>query len=229
MGSHRRKWGWWLVVAIAVALAASLLYRRCTPAPGGAAASAPADSAVSAPVVLDTVFVAVDGDKVPVVRERPAEPAGAHPGEVSAPASAETVVSIPVEDLTGFIRKKSGYDIGVTTQSPDRISISYAGKIDIPMLGEQEMGFTAAFKVVEVRGDRLVLQLDSGAALNAAADLVAPLVLEQLPDGLVESFSSGRAVVNLKAIPQYSKRLSGLTITGISVDEGSIRFTTVKK
>ena len=30
MGSHRRKWGWWLVAAIAVAVAASLLLHRRT-------------------------------------------------------------------------------------------------------------------------------------------------------------------------------------------------------
>ena len=252
MGAHRRKWGWWLVLAIAMAVAASLLYRRCTTGPDGPAASAQGESADAA-VVRDTVFVEVDGETVPVVTERPAEPVGERPGGTSAPglgsdsssssdstpdsapgsaptpAPGETVIAIPVKELTGFIREKSGRDISVSTQAPDRISVSYSGKIDIPMIGEQEMNFTAGFKVVEVKDDRLVLKLDSGAALNAAADLIAPLVLERLPDGLVESFSSGRAVVNLSAVPQYSKRLSGRTITAITVDEGNIRFTTVKK
>ena len=250
MGAHRRKWGWWLVLAIAVAVAASLLYRRCTTGPDGPAASAQGESADAA-VVRDTVFVEVDGETVPVVTERPAEPAGERPGGTSAPgldsdsgsdstpgsapdsaptpAPGETVIAIPVKELSGFIREKSGRDISVSTQAPDRISVSYSGKIDIPMIGEQEMNFTAGFKVVEVKDDRLVLKLDSGAALNAAADLIAPLVLERLPDGLVESYSSGRAVVNLKAIPQYSKRLSGYSITGITVDDSNIRFATVKK
>jgi hypothetical protein len=240
MRTHRRKWGWWLVLAIAVAVAASLLYRRCATAPAGRpGASAPADSAVTAPVVRDTVYVEVEGEKVPVVTERKAEPACERPGKVSssgsgegsasAPASVETVIAIPVSDITNIVRSKSGQDITVTTKAPDHIDISYAGKVDIPLLGEQEMDFTAGFRVVDVQGDRMVIQLDSGTALNLAADLVAPLVLERLPAGLVESYSNGRAVVNLTVIPQYSKRLSGYSITGITVDESNIRFATVKK
>ena len=238
MGSHRRKWGWWLVLAIALAVAASLLYRRCTTGPEGPAASAQADSAVTAPVVRDTVFIEVDGDKVPVVRERKVE-TGERPGKVSGktetpasttpPAPAETVIAIPVSDITGIIRQKSGRDISVTTKAPDHIDVSYAGKVDIPLLGEQNLDVTAGFKIVDVQDDRMVLQMDSGTAMNLAADLVAPLILERLPAGLVESYSNGRAVVNLKAIPQYSKRLSGLSITGITVDESNIRFATRKK
>lgn len=212
-------------MAIAVAVAASLLYRRCTAAPEGSSSSARADSVL---VVHDTVYVQVDGETVPVVTERPAEPAGdaATPG--AAPA-AETVISIPVSDISKVIRDKSGRDIVLTTKAPDHIDVSYAGKVDVPLLGEQSVDFTAGFKVVDVQDDRMVLQMDSGTAMNIAADLVAPLVLERLPAGLVESYSNGRAVVNLKAIPQYSKRLSGYSITGITVDDGNIRFATVKK
>ena len=75
MGSHRRKWGWWLVAAIAVAVAASLFLHR-KPA-GEPEASAPAASSASAPeagspgtVVRDTVYVTVDDERVPVIRER---------------------------------------------------------------------------------------------------------------------------------------------------------------
>ena len=228
MRTHRRKWGWWLVLAIAVVVAASLLYRRCATAPAGRpGASAPADSAVTAPVVRDTVYVEVEGEKVPVVTERPAEPAGET--SASAPAAAERVIAIPVSDITNIIRRKGGQDITVSTKAPDHIDVSYAGKVDIPLLGIQDVDFSAGFKVVDVQDDRMVIQLDSGTAMTLAADLVAPLVLERLPAGLVESYSNGRAVVNLQVIPQYSKRLSGYSITGISVDESSIRFSTVKK
>ena len=118
-------------MVIAVALAASLLYRRCTTVPSGPSASAPADSAVTAPVIRDTVYVEVGGETVPVVRERPAEKPREVPGETSAPAPApappaETVVSIPVSDLTGLIRQKSGRDITVSTKAPDHIDISYS-------------------------------------------------------------------------------------------------------
>ena len=238
MRTHRRKWGWWLVLAIAVAVAASLLYRRCSTAPAGRPGASAADSSAAA-VVRDTVYVEVGGDKVPVVTEHKAEPVGERPGKVSgsgsgegsasAPASAETVIAIPVSDITNIVRSKSGQDITVSTKAPDHIDISYAGKVDIPLLGEQDLDFTAGFKVVDVQGDRMVIQLDSGTAMTLAADLVAPLVLERLPAGLVESYSGGRAVVNLQAIPKYSKRLSGLSITGITVDDSNIRFATVKK
>jgi hypothetical protein len=252
MRTHRRKWGWWLVLAIAVAVAASLLYRRCSTVPGGQpGASTPVSEADTAPVVRDTVYVDVDGEKIPVVRERKVE-TGERTGKVSGrteapeselelgeeeapdeasastPASAETVIAIPVSDITSIIRKKSGWDITVSTKAPDHIDISYAGKMDIPLLGEQDMDFTAGFKVVDVQGDSMVIQLDSGTALNLAADLVAPLVLDRLPAGLVESYSNGRAVINLQAIPQYSKRLSGYSLTGISVDESNIRFAAVQ-
>ena len=259
MGTHRRKWGWWLVAALAVVLAASLLFRRCPGAPSGPAPVDVDSSSVSVPVVRDTVYVEVGGGTVPIVRERPAEvsgkasggasasggvsasgeESGETSGEVSgevsggtpgtAPAAVETIVSVPVKDIAGLIRQKSGRDIGLSTKAPDRISVSYGGKVDIPLLGEQKMDFSADFRVVEVKGDRLVLQLDNGAAMNAAADLVAPHILQRLPAGLVESFSSGRAVVNLSAVPSLKKQLKSMDIVGFSVDEETIRLRTVRK
>ena len=259
MGTHRRKWGWWLVAALAVVLAASLLFRRCPGAPSGPAPVDVDSSSVSVPVVRDTVYVEVGGGTVPIVRERPAEvsgkasggasasggvsasgeESGETSGEVSgevsggtpgtAPAAAETIVSVPVKDIAGLIRQKSGRDIGLSTKAPDRISVSYGGKVDIPLLGEQKMDFSADFRVIEVKGDRLVLQLDNGAAMNAAADLVAPHILQRLPAGLVESFSSGRAVVNLSAVPSLKRQLKSMDIVGFSVDEETIRLRTVRK
>ncbi|MBQ6175754.1 MAG: hypothetical protein IJK29_01010 [Bacteroidales bacterium] len=233
MGSHRRNWGWWLVAAIAVAVAASLFLHRKpadseTSAP--AASSSPAVEADSPEtVVRDTVYVKVDGESVPVVRERTVETG--EPDE-DAPATAavtEMVVSVPVKELNSLVRGKSGRDITVSTEAPDKITVSYAGNVDIPVLGEQGMNFSADFKVVEVTGEHLVLQLDSGAAMNLAADAVAPYVLKRLPAGLVDSFSNGRAVINLSAIPQLKKRLNSMDIVGFSIDENEIRLRTVEK
>lgn len=233
MGSHRRKWGWWLVAAIAVAVAASLfLHRR----PAVSETSDYADSTEVEPagaVIRDTVYVTVDDQPVPVVRERKVE-AGEPGKEASAAAdtpvaAVETVVAVPVKDLNGLLREKSGRDITLATQPPDRIVLTYAGKVDIPMLGEQGMNFSAGFKVIEVKGDRLVLQLDNGAAMNAAADLLAPRILERLPAGLVDSFSNGRAVINLSAVPAVQKQLKSLDIVGFSLDEEAIRLRTVGK
>ena len=252
MGSHRRKWGWWLVAAIAVAVAASLFLHRKPAGPSGPEASAPEASSASpaeaesaGTVVRDTVYVTVDNESVPVVRERKVvagksseeAPAGAEtPAVAEEPtaaeepaASVETVVAVPVKVLNGLLREKSGRDITLSTQAPDRLILTYAGKVDVPMLGEQSMNFSAGFKVIEVQGDRLVLQIDSGAAINAAADLLAPRILERLPAGLVDSYSNGRAVINLTAVPSLKKQLKSVDIVGFSLDEEAIRLRTVNK
>ena len=231
MGSHRRNWGWWLVAAIAVAVAASLfLHRKPADSSAPAASSSAAVEADSLETVIrDTVYVKVDGESVPVVRERTVETG--EPDE-DAPATAaitETVVSVPVKELNSLVRGKSGRDITLTAEAPDKITLSYAGKVDLPMLGEQDMNFSADFKVVEVTGDHLVLQLDSGAAMNLAADAVAPYVLKRLPAGLVDSFSNGRAVINLSAIPQLKRQLKSMDIVGFSIDSDEIRLRTVEK
>ena len=235
MGSHRRKWGWWLVAAIAVAVAASLfLHRKPADSSDPAGSSSPAVEADSLEtVVRDTVYVKVDGESVPVVRERTVEtgePDEDAPAASDAPAAAvETVVAVPVTALNELVRDKSGRDVTVSTSAPDMITLSYAGNVDIPVLGEQNMNFSADFKVVEVTGDHLVLQLDSGAAMNLAADAVAPYVLKRLPAGLVDSFSNGRAVINLSAIPQLKRQLKSMDIVGFSIDENEIRLRTVEK
>ena len=256
MGSHRRKWGWWLVAAIAVAVAASLFLHRRSGTPAGPSAPVSTETEFSGPVVRDTVYVKVDGETVPVVRERKVEAgksrkdapnAGESAGSdasviADAPAASdspvasdapatvvETVVAVPVKVLNELVRDKSGRDVTLSTSAPDKITMSYAGKVDLPMLGEQDMNFSVDFKVVEVTGDRLVLQLDSGAAMNLAADAVAPYVLKRLPAGLVDSFSNGRAVINLSAIPQLKKQLKSVDIVGFSIDEDAIRLRTVEK
>ena len=238
MGSHRRKWGWWLVAAIAVAVAASLFLHRRSGTPAGPSAPVSTETEFSGPVVRDTVYVKVDGETVPVVRERKVEAgksrkdapdAGESAGSDAPAAAVETVVAVPVKVLNELVRDKSGRDVTLSTSAPDKITMSYAGKVDLPMLGEQDMNFSVDFKVVEVTGDRLVLQLASGAAMNLAADAVAPYVLKRLPAGLVDSFSNGRAVINLSAIPQLKKQLKSVDIVGFSIDEDAIRLRTVEK
>ena len=229
MGSHRHNWGWWLVAAIAVAVAASLFFHRrpAAPEPADPAASSSVEAEAAGTVVRDTVYVTVDEESVPVVRERKVEAGKSR--EATPAAAVETVVTVPVKDLNGLLREKSGRDISLSTQSPDRLTLTYAGKLDIPMIGEQVMNFSASFKVIEVKDDRLVLQLDDGPAMNAAADLLAPRILERLPAGLVDSFSGGRAVINLSAIPSLKKRLSNITLTGFTVDAESIQLRAVEK
>ena len=224
MDSHRRKWGWWLVAAIAVAVAASLFFHRKPACPseqtGQPEASAPvAGAEPSVPVVRDTVFIAVEGNEMSVVRERPAPD----------PVPAETVVEVPVEIITGLLRSKSGRDINLTTQAPDRMTLTYAGKVDIPVVGQQAMNLSASFRIIEAKDDRLVLKLDSGTAKNVATELVAPLVLDRLPAGVVESFSANRIVVNLSAIPQFKEHLADISLTSVTVDDRHVRIGAIQK
>ena len=178
-------------------------------------------------MLRDTVYLTVDDESVPVVRERTVE-AGESTEEAPA-AAVETVVAVPVKDLNGLIRDKSGRDITLSTQAPDRITLTYGGKVDIPLLGEKSMNVSASFKIVDVQGDRMTLQLDNGAAVNAAADLLAPRILERLPAGLVDSYAGGRAVINLSAVPSLKKRLSDISLTGVTVDAESIQLRAVEK
>ena len=248
MDSHRRKWGWWLVAAIAVAVAASLFFHRKPACPseqtGQPEASVPvAGAEPSVPVVRDTVFIAVEGNEIPVVRERPVPDPASKPVREqlpeSAPASesvptpapvpAETVVEVPVEIITGLLRSKSGRDINLTTQAPDRMTMTYAGKVDIPVVGQQAMNLSASFRIIEAKDDRLVLKLDSGTAKNVATELVAPLVLDRLPAGVVESFSANRVVVNLSAIPQFKEHLADISLTSVTVDDRHVRIGAIQK
>ena len=127
MGSHRRKWGWWLVAAIAVAVAASLFLHRRPVAPASSETSdLPVEADSAGTVVRDTVFVTVDDESVPVVRERKVE-TRERAGE--APAVVETVVTVPLKDVNSLLREKSGRDIILTTKAPDRFTLTYAGKV----------------------------------------------------------------------------------------------------
>ena len=53
--------------------------------------------------------------------------------------------------------------------------------------------------------------------------------MERLPEGLVDSFSNGRAVINLSAVPQLKKKLNGVEIVGFSLDQEAISLRAVKK
>ena len=138
-------------------------------------------------------------------------------------------MEVPVEIITGLLRSKSGRDINLTTQAPDRMTLTYAGKVDIPVVGQQAMNLSASFRIIEAKDDRLVLKLDSGTAKNVATELVAPLVLDRLPAGVVESFSANRVVVNLSAIPQFKEHLADISLTSVTVDDRHVRIGAIKK
>ena len=49
-----------------------------------------------------------------------------------------------------------------------------------------------------------------------ALDMASQKILQKLPEGLVESFSGGRAVLNLAAVPQTRTLLEKLKVNSLS-------------
>ena len=75
---------------------------------------------------------------------------------------------------------------------------------------------SADVTVVELALPRAVLQLDAGRAGNFALDMASQKLLEKLPAGLVESFSGGRIVLNLDAVPQLKALFARLQVNSLT-------------
>ena len=59
---------------------------------------------------------------------------------------------------------------------------------------------SADVRLAELAFPRVTLQLDAGGAGNMALDMASGMLLKRLPEGLVEDFSGGQAVLNLGAL-----------------------------
>ena len=59
---------------------------------------------------------------------------------------------------------------------------------------------SADVRLAELSFPRVTLQLDAGGAGNMALDMASGMLLKRLPEGLVEDFSGGQAVLNLGAL-----------------------------
>ena len=127
------------------------------------------------------------------------------------------ILSTSYDELARLIREKSGQTIGIQYKDSDTLTLSYDATISLPIINKPVTHTVSAdVQVVEMALPRVVLQLDAGRAGNVALDMASKKLLEKLPAGLVESFTDGRAVLNLDAAPRLKPLFDRLKINGLS-------------
>ena len=127
------------------------------------------------------------------------------------------ILSASYEEITRLVREKSGQQIGLQYKDADTLTLSYDAPIPIPITRKPlTHKVSADVTVVELALPRAVLQLDAGRAGNFALDMASQKLLEKLPAGLVESFSGGRIVLNLDAVPQLKALFARLQVNSLT-------------
>lgn len=133
------------------------------------------------------------------------------------------ILSASYEEISRLIREKSGQNIGIQYKDTDTLTLSYEASIPLPVISRPLTHTVSAdVKLMELALPRAVLQFDAGRAGNLALDLASRKLLEKLPAGLVESFSDGRAVLNLAAVQQLQPFLARVQVNGLSFYAASI-------
>ena len=126
------------------------------------------------------------------------------------------VISSSYDEISRLVRERTGQNIGISLKDTDTLTISYEASVTIPLLNRPVTHTVSAdVRVVELDLPRAVLQLDAGKAGNLALDLASQKLLQKLPEGLVESFSGGRAVLNLAAVPQAKALFERLKVNSL--------------
>ena len=127
------------------------------------------------------------------------------------------ILSISYDEICNLVREKSGQVIGIQYKDIDTLTLSYEASISLPVINRPITHTVAAdVRVVELDLPRAVLQLDAGRAGNMALDMASQRLLAKLPAGLVESFSGGRAVLNLAAVPKLARIFERLKVNNLS-------------
>lgn len=127
------------------------------------------------------------------------------------------ILSASYEEITRLVREKSGQQIGLEYKDADTLTLSYEASIPIPIISKPlTHKVSADVTVVELALPHAVLQLDAGRAGNFALDMASQKLLEKLPAGLVESFSGGRIVLNLDAVPQLKALFARLQVNSLT-------------
>ena len=127
------------------------------------------------------------------------------------------ILSVSYDEISSLVREKSGQNIGIQYKSADTLTLTYEASISLPVINRPLTHTVAAdVQLVELALPRVVLQLDAGRAGNMALDMASQKLLAKLPAGLVESFSGGRAVLNLDAAPRLRPLFERLKVNGIS-------------
>ena len=136
---------------------------------------------------------------------------------------ATMILSTTYDEITRLVREKSGQQIGIRYKDVDTLTLSYNATIPIPILNRPlTHQISADVQVAEFAPPRVVLQLNAGAAGNLALDMASQKLLSKLPEGLVESFSGGRATLNLEAVPQLKALFERLRLERLVFYDSSL-------
>ena len=110
-------------------------------------------------------------------------------------------LSATYDEISRLLREKSGQQIGFRYKDTDTLTVSFEASIPIPLLNRPLTHTVSAdVRLAELAFPRVTLQLDAGGAGNMALDMASGMLLKRLPEGLVEDFSGGQAVLNLGAL-----------------------------
>ena len=135
------------------------------------------------------------------------------------------ILSASYDELSRLFREKSGQSLGLRYKDADTLTFIYDATITLPILNKPVTHtINVDMRVVEFAPPRAVLQFDAGPAGNMALDMASRKLLDKLPEGLVESFQSGRAVLCLDAVPQLKTLFEHLTVNDISFYDQSLRI-----
>lgn len=133
------------------------------------------------------------------------------------------VISASYDEISQLVRQRSGQSVGIQYKGPDKLTFTYEASISLPVINRPITHTVSAdLQLVEFDGRRAVLQLDAGKAGNMALDMASQKLLQKLPEGFVESFSGGRAVLNLAAIPQLARLLERVQVNSLSFYSSSL-------
>ena len=133
------------------------------------------------------------------------------------------ILSASYDEIIGLVREKTGQSVGIRYKNPDTLTVSYNASIPLPIFSfPLARTLSADVRLVELSGPRAVLQVDAGMAGNMALDMVSKKLLARLPEGLVEQFSGGRAVLNLAAVPQFKTLFDRMTVNALTFHDRSL-------
>ena len=125
-------------------------------------------------------------------------------------------LSATYDEISRLLREKSGQQIGFRYKDADTLTVSFEASIPIPLLNRPLTHTVSAdVRLAELAFPRVTLQLEAGGAGNMALDMASGMLLKRLPEGLVEDFSGGQAVLNLGALEPVKALTEKLQINSL--------------
>ena len=133
------------------------------------------------------------------------------------------ILSISYDEISELVREKSGQVIGLQYKAADTLTLHYQASIPLPVIKRPiTTTVSADVQLVELDLPRVVIQLDAGKAGNLVLERFSQKLLAKLPTGLVETFTGGRAVLNLAAFPQLTPVFERMKVNNLSFFEMSL-------